>query len=341
MIRIGKLSVSLERREVLDPQGVVKLGSRAFDVLAELIAAKGQLVSKDQLLARVWPDLVVEENNLQVHVSTLRKLLGSEREAIRTVPGRGYRLILEPPLASPVQTWWSPPAASSAPVETVASMAPADDDARVYIVDDEPGVRSALARLLRSAGIASQTFACAEDFFAEPRDAGVACLLLDVNLANASGFDLQEALAERGLELPVIFMTGYGTIPMSVRAIKAGAQEFLTKPFDETQLLDAVETAFATVRRERQARASRQQLRARFQSLTRREQQVLMLLLQGRINKQIAADLGTREVTAKVHKKHIMAKMQARTLVELVRQCQRIGVLPELDEALAGVERWV
>ncbi|WP_213881533.1 response regulator [Pseudomonas sp. dw_358] len=329
MIRIGKLSVSLERREVLDQQGVVKLGSRAFDVLAELIAAQGQLVSKDQLLARVWPDLVVEENNLQVHVSTLRKLLGDEREAIRTVPGRGYRLILEPPVAPAVAAWWAPPHVSEVKPGVAVK---ADEAGLVYIVDDEPSVRVALGRLLRSAGIPSMSFACAEDFFACPLTAPVACLLLDVNLADASGFDLQQVMTERGLECPIIFMTGYGTIPMSVKAIKAGALEFLTKPFDENQLLDAVSAAFASARSRHVELAIKQQLRARYRSLTPREQQVLLLLLQGRLNKQIASELGTQEVTAKVHKKHIMAKMQARNLVELVRLCERIDIVAALDE---------
>jgi FixJ family two-component response regulator len=301
-------------------------------------------------------------------------VLGGGRDLIKTVPGRGYRLLLddahEPPLAGlapppvsapmaaaqaggrdhlliallerlglqdmlddsrgqpsvvplsaaeePAGHWWQ---GSGVTVNTP----PNSMDALVYIVDDESSVRSALARLLRSAGVASKAFACAEEFLQEPYAEQLACLVLDVNLQASSGFDLQQELRRRGCEMPIIFMTGYGTIPMSVKAIKAGAQEFLTKPFDEGQLLEAVDNALAYARRNHALSTRTREIRRRFETLTPRERQVLALLITGRINKQIAHELGTREVTTKVHKKHIMTKMHAATLIELVQMCELIG----------------
>ncbi|WP_249674328.1 response regulator [Pseudomonas abieticivorans] len=357
MIRIGKVAVSLARREVLDGDQVVKLGSRAFDILEVLLAANGQMVSKDELLTRVWPNAVVEENNLQVHVSTLRKVLGADRDIIRTVPGRGYRLIREAPSAAPQalerdslliellerlelhdRQRVDGPAKRVAPLPTRSFAETSEPlnlpqcplDPIVYIVDDEPSVRTALSRLLRSAGIATQTFACAEDFLREPFAERLACLVLDVNLQAGSGFDLQQTLQQMGCPLPIIFMTGYGTIPLSVKAIKAGAQEFLTKPFDEGQLLAAIDSALAHARRTWASRSLARDVRGRFDSLTAREREVLMLLIDGKVNKQVAAALGTREITAKVHKKHVMSKMKAGSLIELVRLCESIGVGPLL-----------
>jgi FixJ family two-component response regulator len=378
MIRIAQVTVSLERREVFAGSRPVKLGSRAFDILALLIEARGALVSKDELLAKVWPRSVVEENNLQVHISVLRKVLGGGRDLIKTIPGRGYRLVLDaapapeplidcaaaepggrdrlliallerlgledmlqehrpaapaaipaPPSAAarssmePPATWWQGPGVTlDTPTNSM--------DTLVYIVDDESSVRTALSRLLRSAGIASKAFACAEDFLLEPFADQIACLVLDVNLQVGSGFDLQQALHQRGSRLPIIFMTGYGTIPLSVKAIKAGAQEFLTKPFDESQLLEAVDNALNYARRTHASNLKSAATRRRFDCLTPRERQVLALLVSGRINKQIAHELGTREVTTKVHKKHIMTKMNASTLIELVQMCESIGFEPAL-----------
>jgi FixJ family two-component response regulator/DNA-binding winged helix-turn-helix (wHTH) protein len=369
MIRIAQVTVSLERRELFAGSQPIKLGSRAFDVLELLINARGRLVTKDELLASVWPDSVVEENNLQVHISMLRKVLGGGRDLIRTVPGRGYRLLLDdehvpaavvlpsisataeasgrdhlliallerlglqdmldesrgqpsvvplPAAKEPAGHWWQ---GSGVTVNTPLNSM----DALVYIVDDESSVRSALERLLRSAGITSKTFSCAEDFLQEPYGEQLACLVLDVNLQASSGFDLQHELRRRGCEMPIIFMTGYGTIPMSVKAIKAGAQEFLTKPFDEGQLLEAVDNALAYARRTYALTARTREIRRRFETLTPRERQVLALLITGRINKQIAHELGTREVTTKVHKKHVMTKMHAATLIELAQMCELIG----------------
>jgi FixJ family two-component response regulator len=232
---------------------------------------------------------------------------------------RGQPSVVPLPAAKePAGHWWQ---GSGVTVNTPLNSM----DALVYIVDDESSVRSALERLLRSAGITSKTFSCAEDFLQEPYGEQLACLVLDVNLQASSGFDLQHELRRRGCEMPIIFMTGYGTIPMSVKAIKGGAQEFLTKPFDEGQLLEAVDNALAYARRTYALNARTREIRRRFETLTPRERQVLALLITGRINKQIAHELGTREVTTKVHKKHVMTKMHAATLIELAQMCELIG----------------
>ena len=341
MIRLGQVTLSLERREVYQDLQPVPLSSRAFDILEVLVHAKGRLVSKDEFLSRVWPDTVVEENNLQVHISALRKLLGKHRELIRTVPGRGYRLVGEP---EPVPVAVPAPVRVNAGCASIMAMpiaypsgalvpphcAPLSSDSLVYIVDDERSVRTALVRLLRASGIACKAFDSAQALLEEPMPDCPVCLLLDVNLSISSGFELQQILAAREVPMPIIFMTGYGTIPLSVKAIKAGAHEFLTKPFDEGQLLSAIEHALDAARADCTERSQTRGLRERFNSLTPREREVLALLVEGRMNKQIAHELGTREVTTKVHKKHVMTKMRARSLVELVKMCEVLGQLSPL-----------
>ena len=196
---------------------------------------------------------------------------------------------------------------------------------RVYVVDDDAAIRTSLLRLMNSEDIACQVFDSAEAFLAHPLDAAPSCLLLDVNLAQGNGFDLQEALNLRGQQFPIIFMTGYGTIAMSVRAIKAGAHEFLTKPFEPEHLLDLVRESLIADARNLDERALHVDARTRFGSLTPRERQVMALLVTGKMNKQIALELGTSEVTAKVHKRHIMTKMNVRNVIELLRVGERLG----------------
>ena len=198
----------------------------------------------------------------------------------------------------------------------------------VYVGDDECSIRTSLSRLLHSADIPTQCYATAQAFLEQTFTAQPTCLLLDMNLAASNGFDVQEELLRRGHRFPIIFMTGFGTIPMSVKAIKAGAHEFLTKPFEPEQLLDVVRQALAHDESELLERLHVQSVRHRFDTLTPREREVMTLLVTGRMNKQIASDLGTSEITVKVHKRHIMTKMQARTLIELVKmreQLTRVG----------------
>ncbi|WP_341957628.1 response regulator [Pseudomonas sp. RC10] len=200
---------------------------------------------------------------------------------------------------------------------------------RVYVVDDDAAIRTALQRLLNSEDIACSAFDSAAAFLAHPLDEAPTCLLLDVNLAHGTGFDLQDELQVRGLHFPIIFMTGYGTIAMSVKAIKAGAHEFLTKPFEPEHLLDLVREALSADARNLSERRLTFNVRDRFNHLTPRERQVMGLLITGKMNKQIAVELGTSEVTAKVHKKHVMAKMNARNVIELLKMHERLGVMTQ------------
>lgn len=197
----------------------------------------------------------------------------------------------------------------------------------VYVVDDECSIRTSLSRLLNSADISAQCFATAQEFLQQAFSAQPTCLLLDVNLAASNGFDVQEELLRRGHRFPIIFMTGFGTIPMSVKAIKAGAHEFLTKPFEPDQLLEVVRQALAHDESDLLDRLHIEGVRQRFDTLTPREREVMALLITGRMNKQIAGDLGTSEITVKVHKRHIMTKMQARTLIDLVKMREQLVLI--------------
>lgn len=202
----------------------------------------------------------------------------------------------------------------------------------VYIVDDELTVRVSLDRLLRSAGFLSRSFASADEFLDEPESNQPACLLLDINLVNASGLDLQAELSRRGSQIPIIFMTGFGTIPLSVKAMKAGAHEFLTKPFDDEELLGVIRQALRQDRDTLGDRLKIADIRARFETLTPRERQVLPLLIEGKRNRQVALELGTREITTKVHKKHVMTKMGAGSLLELVKMCELLGMASSAEK---------
>jgi len=196
----------------------------------------------------------------------------------------------------------------------------------VYVVDDEPLVRAAIQRLLRSAGFEVQAFASAQQFLDVIRPDAAGCLVLDVRLPDASGLNLQQTLTAAAIELPIIFITGHGDIPMSVRAMKAGAVEFLTKPFKDQDLLDALRDALARDQSARQQRAELAGLQARYDLLTPREREVFPLVTQGFLNKQIAADLGTSEKTVKIHRAQVMHKMAANSVADLVRMADKLGL---------------
>lgn len=196
----------------------------------------------------------------------------------------------------------------------------------VFVVDDDLSVRRSTERLLRSVGLQVQTFASAREFLGHPRPVGPACLLLDVRMPGGSGMDLQAELIQSGIHIPIIFITGHGDIPMSVRAMKAGAAEFLTKPFRGRVLLDAVRAAIERDRAAGKARDEREELHRRYGQLTPREREVLPLVVAGLLNKQVAGRLATTERTIKFHRAHIMTKMGATTLADLVRLAVALGI---------------
>jgi len=197
-------------------------------------------------------------------------------------------------------------------------------DRIVFVVDDDEGMREALSSLLRSVGLRVEAFATAQEFLRNPRPDAAACLVLDVRLPGLSGLDLQRELAGAGETIPIIFITGHGDIPMSVRAMKAGAVEFLPKPFRDQDLLDAVQHALERDLAGRLGRAALAQARCRYDTLTAREREVVPLVVRGMLNKQVAAELGISEITVKVHRRHVMQKMMVRSLPELVRMFEQI-----------------
>ena len=201
-----------------------------------------------------------------------------------------------------------------------------DPSAVVFVVDDDPSVRKALGRLLRSAGLRAEAFASAEEFLGWDRPDAPGCVVLDVQMPGLNGLELQRTLDEENVRLPIVFITGHGDIPMSVRAMKAGAVDFLPKPFEDQTFLDAVHQAVARDRQARQQRAEVSVLQERARSLTPREREVLGLVVSGMLNKQIGHKLGVTEKTIKVHRGQVMRKLHAGSLAELVRMAQKLDI---------------
>jgi FixJ family two-component response regulator len=208
-----------------------------------------------------------------------------------------------------------------------------DTDAIVFVVDDDLSIREAIKSLISLTGVRVETFSTAQEFLRTERPDLPGCMVLDVELPGLSGLDLQRELAAHGIKLPIIFITGYGDIPMSVRAIKAGAQDFLTKPFRDRDLLDAIQQALERDRAARQHFSEIAELRERFDALTSREREVMSLVVAGWLNKQIGFELGISEITVKIHRGRVMNKMGARSLAELVRMTERLELPTAKDQS--------
>jgi FixJ family two-component response regulator len=208
-----------------------------------------------------------------------------------------------------------------------------ESDPTVLVIDDDPEIRDSLRRLLQSVSLNARLFASVPDFLKSERPNGPTCLVLDVRLPGQSGLDFQRELAAADIQIPIVFMTGYGDIPMSVQAMKGGAIEFLTKPYRKEDLIDAIQLGLARDRARRENEKMVATLKARFDALTRREREIMTQVVQGRLSKQIAFDFGISDVTVKVHRSNMMRKMSVRSLFELGRMADKLGLVTERPSA--------
>jgi FixJ family two-component response regulator len=198
----------------------------------------------------------------------------------------------------------------------------------VFIIDDDRGMRQSIQDLVESVGLRAESYATGEEFLKRKRTNDPSCLVLDVRLPQMSGLDFQRQLAETGMQIPIVFVTAHGDVPMSVRALKSGAVEFLTKPFRDQDLLDAIQQALQRDRTAQEQQAEIHDLQGRYHALTRREREVMTLVVSGMLNKQIASEIGASEATVKIHRGQVMRKMQAGSVVDLVRMADKLKLSP-------------
>jgi DNA-binding response OmpR family regulator len=254
IIRFGRFCILPRIRQFLAEGRPVEVGSRAFDLLMVLVEARGELVSKDEIMSGVWPTTLVDETNLRVQISLLRKALGKDGDIIKNVPGRGYVLVapvaivshepgaLTPTRSKPARDGQVLPSTLSS-TSRRRSIGSRTEVPTVAVIDDDPDVRESLHGLLQSVGLRAQVFGAVQEFLAEAEPGRFGCLVLDVRLPGRSGLNFLDDLTKASLQLPVICISGYADVPMSVRAMKAGAFEFLSKPVRHQDLLDAVQLA--------------------------------------------------------------------------------------------------